>query len=397
MTKNLHNKMKNTKFETLAVHGGEERDSHYGALSTPIYPASVFAFSDADDGIAIHNFEKPGYFYGRLGNPTQSALERCIAELEAGEDALSFASGMAAISAAVLAFAGQGDHIVAPESMYSTATNLFHDLERFGISSSFVDATDASNYRSAAQPNTKIFWIETPSNPLVQITDIAAVTGIAKELGVLTIADNTFATPYNQRPLEMGVDISVHSATKYLGGHSDLSAGVLAGSRELVDQIRHGPSKLMGGNIAPQVAWLVMRGVKTLALRMERHNSNAAVIAERLSSHPKIKAVHHPSLGSHPNHSIAASQMKGFGGMLALDLGTALAAKSFVNNVKLCTFATSLGGVETIVQPSALMTHATLSEEERAAAGISEGLIRMSVGIENVDDLFADIDRALQI
>jgi methionine-gamma-lyase len=388
--------MKNTTFETLAVHGGEERDSHYGALSTPIYPASVFAFSDADEGIAIHNFEKPGYFYGRLGNPTQTTLERCIAELEAGEDALSFASGMAAISASVLAFAGQGDHIVAPESMYSTATNLFHDLERFGIATSFVDATVATNYGTAARPNTKIFWIETPSNPLVQITDIGAVAGIAKELGVLTIADNTFATPYNQRPLEIGVDISVHSATKYLGGHSDLSAGVLAGSRDLVDQIRHGPSKLMGGNIAPQVAWLVLRGIKTLALRMERHNSNAAAIAGSLVSHPKVRGVYHPSLESHPNHAIAASQMRGFGGMLALDLGTAAAAKGFVNNVELCTFATSLGGVETIVQPSALMTHATLSAEEREAAGISEGLIRMSVGIENVDDLLRDIDQALQ-
>lgn len=388
--------MKNTSFDTLAVHGGAERDSHYGALSAPIYPASVFAFSDADDGIAIHNFEKPGYFYGRLGNPTQTVLERCVAELEAGEDALAFASGMAAISASVIAFAGQGDHIVAPESMYSTATNLFHDLERFGISTSLIDATDASNYRAAAQPNTKIFWIETPSNPLVQITDIAAVTVIARELGILTVADNTFATPYNQRPLELGVDISLHSATKYLGGHSDLSAGVLAGSSELVDTIRHGPSKLMGGNIAPQVAWLVLRGIKTLALRMERHNSNAATIANRLISHPKVKGVYHPSLESHRNHEIARSQMKGFGGMAAFDLGTAGAAKTFVNNVRVCTFATSLGGVETIVQPSALMTHATLSAEERAAAGISEGLIRLSVGIENADDILADIHQALE-
>ena len=388
--------MKNTSFDTLAVHGGVARDEHYGALSTPIYPASVFAFSDADDGIAIHNYEKPGYFYGRLGNPTQTALDRCVAELEAGEDALSFASGMAAISAAVLTFVRQGDHIVAPESMYSTATNLFHDLERFGISTSFIDATDASSYKTASRPNTKILWIETPSNPLVQITDIAAVVAIAKELRVLTIADNTFATPYNQRPLEMGVDISVHSATKYLGGHSDLSAGVLAGSRDLVDKIRHGPSKLMGGNIAPQVAWLVLRGIKTLALRMERHNSNATVIASRLVSNPKVQGVYHPSLESHRNHQIAKSQMTGFGGMLALDLETADAAKAFVNNVELCTFATSLGGVETIVQPSALMTHATLSAEERAAAGISEGLIRMSVGIDNVEDLMGDIRQALE-
>jgi methionine-gamma-lyase len=387
--------MTNKPFNTSAVHAGEDRTQHFGSVSTPIYSASVFAFSDADDGIAIHNFEKPGYFYGRLGNPTQDVLDQVIAELEGGEDGLAFASGMAAISAAVLTFAKQGDHIVAPESMYSTATNLFHYLADFGITASFIDATDANNYRSAAQSNTKVFWIESPSNPLVQITDIREVAGIARELGVRTVADNTFATPYNQRPLEMGVDISVHSATKYLGGHSDLTAGVMAGRKDLVDEIRHGPSKLLGGNIAPQVAWLVLRGIKTLALRMERHNDNASAIANMLLSHPKVKAVYYPGLESHTNHEVAKSQMDGFGGMIGIDLGTAAAAKAFVNNVKLCTFATSLGGVETIVQPAALMTHASISAEERGAAGISEGLIRMSVGIESADDLIKDIKAAL--
>jgi methionine-gamma-lyase len=365
-------------------------------VSVPIYPASVFAFADADQGIAIHNYETPGYFYGRLGNPTQDALERAVAELEGGEDAQSFASGMAAITAAVLTFAKQGDHIVAPESMYSTATNLFHHLSgSFGIETSFVDATDAASYGSAARENTRIFWIETPSNPLVQITDIRAVAALAKDLGIMTIADNTFATPYNQRPIELGVDLTVHSATKYLGGHSDLTAGVMIGSSVNIDKVRHGASKLFGGNIAPQVAWLVLRGIKTLALRMERHNANASALADMLSRHPKAEGVYYPGLETHRNHEIARHQMRGFGGIIGLDLGSAEAAKSFVNAVRLCTFATSLGGVETIVQPSALMTHATLSPEERAAAGISDGLIRISVGIEDSRDISDDVRLAL--
>ncbi|MEO8573885.1 MAG: PLP-dependent aspartate aminotransferase family protein, partial [Pyrinomonadaceae bacterium] len=386
--------MSDKSFKTMAVHAGEDRTKNHGAVSVPVYSASVFAFSDADEGIAIHNDEKPGYYYGRLGNPTQEALERSIAELEAGEDALAFASGMAAISASVLTFAVQGDHIVAPESMYSTATNLFRYLSDLGISTSFVDATNAENYRLAAQENTKIFWLETPSNPLVQITDLKAVVGTARELGIATVCDNTFATPYNQRPLQIGVDISVHSATKYLGGHSDLTAGLLVGRKDIVDKARHGPSKLFGGNIAPQVAWLVMRGIKTLALRMERHNANAFALAHMLADHPKVKAVYFPGLESHRNHDIAKSQMSGFGGMVSMDLENAEAAKTFVNNVKLCTFATSLGGVETIVQPSALMTHAAISPEERAAAGISDGLIRMSIGIEDIDDLGDDVRQA---
>jgi methionine-gamma-lyase len=388
----------NTKsFDTRAVHAGEDRSQHHGAVSVPIYPASVFAFQDADEGIAIHNYEKPGYFYGRLGNPTQDALEKAVAELESAEDAHALASGMAAISAAILTVARAGDHIVAPESMYSTATNLFHYLsEAFGIETSFVDAPDAKTYSAAARENTKIFWIETPSNPTVQITDIRAVVEIAKTYGATTIADNTFATPFNQRPIELGVDLSIHSATKYLGGHSDLTAGVVVGSRELIEKLRHGPSKLFGGNIAPQIAWLVLRGIKTLGLRMDRHNTNASAIANMLSGHGGVPAVYYPGLASHRNHEIAAGQMSGFGGIIGLDVGSAESARAFVNNVKLCAFATSLGGVETIVQPAALMTHATLSVEERAAAGISEGLIRMSVGIENVDDIMQDIDSALR-
>lgn len=382
---------------TIAVHAGEDRSAHYGALSVPIYPASVFAFPDADEGAAIHNEEKAGYYYGRLGNPTQSALESAIVELENADASLALASGMAAISAAVFTIVNSGDHIVAPSSGYSTTANfLRHIGERFGIETTFVDATDAENYRDAIRENTKLLWIETPSNPLVRITDIAAVVSIARTHSITTVVDNTFATPYNQRPLELGADAVIHSATKYLGGHSDLTAGVLAGKRDIVDAARKGANKYFGGNIAPQVAWLLMRGIKTLALRMECHNANAFALANMLSEHPKVDAVYYPGLASHANHSIAGRQMgRGYGGMIGLDVGTVKAGKKLVNAVKVCTLATSLGGVETVLQHSASMTHSTLSREQRLEAGITDGLIRLSVGIEDAVDLIADISQAL--
>ena len=388
--------MNDDSFFTLSVHAGEDRTANFGALSVPIYPASVFAFEDADEGIAIHNYEKEGYFYGRLGNPTVDALERTVAELEIGEAGLAFASGMAAVSAAAFTLVGSGDHVVAPESMYSTTTNFLNHIgDAFGVETTFVDAEDAEAYAAAIRPNTKMFWVESPSNPLVRITDIAEVAAIGKKAGVATVVDNTFATPFNQRPLELGADLVIHSATKYLGGHSDLTAGVMVGRRDLVEKARHGAAKFYGGNIAPQVAWLVLRGIKTLGLRMERHNANASALANMLMEHPKITAVYYPGLEDHQNHEIAKRQMRGFGGMLGVDVGAAEAAKSLVNNLKVCTFATSLGGVETLIQPVALMTHATLSPEERAAAGVSEGLLRISVGIENLDDICQDIYDAL--
>lgn len=383
-------------FFTLSVHAGEDRDANFGALSVPIYPASVFAFSDADEGVAIHNYEKPGYFYGRLGNPTVDALEKAMAELERGEAALALASGMAAVSAAAFTLVNSGDHVVAPESMYSTTTNFLNHIgEQFGIETTYVNAEDAEAYAAAIRPNTKMFWVESPSNPLVKITDIAEVSAIGKRAGIATVVDNTFATPYNQRPLELGADLVIHSATKYLGGHSDLSAGIIVGGRDLVEKARHGAAKYYGGNIAPQVAWLVLRGIKTLALRMERHNSNASALAYMLRDHPRVMSVHYPGLEPHRNHEIAKRQMHGFGGMLGVDVGTVEAAKSVVNSLKVCTFATSLGGVETLIQPVALMTHATLSPEDRAKAGVSDGLLRISVGIEHVDDICRDIYDAL--
>ncbi len=389
--------MQEKSFFTLAVHAGEDLTKHDGALSVPVHNASIFAFSDAESGAAIHNYQKPGYFYGKLGNPTQDALERAMCELEGGESALAFASGMAAVAASILTLVKSGDHIVAPESMYSTTTIFFEELgEKFNIETTFVDAAEAENYRNAARENTKVFWIETPSNPLLKITDIKAVAKIARGKNITTIADNTFATPFNQRPLDLGVDVVVHSATKYLGGHSDLTAGLMVGKNEIVEAARLRTTKLYGGNIAPQTAWLLLRGIKTLALRMERHNKNAYAVANMLANHPKVEAVFHPGLSIHQNHKIAAKQMNGFGGMIAFDVGSARAGKSLVNNVKLCTLATSLGGVETILQHSASMTHGSIAREERLRTGITDGLIRLSVGIEDEAELIADLENALK-
>jgi cystathionine beta-lyase/cystathionine gamma-synthase len=240
-----------------------------------------------------------------------------------------------------------------------------------------------------------MLWIESPSNPLVKITDIEAVAAIGKSAGIATVVDNTFATPYNQRPLDLGADLVVHSATKYLGGHSDLTAGVLVGKKVMVEKARHGAAKFYGGNIAPQVAWLVLRGIKTLSLRMERHNTNGYALANMLAEHSKVEHVFYPGLANRQNFEIARRQMRGFGGMLGLDVGSAERAKQVIKELRLCTFATSLGGVETLVQPVALMTHATLSDEERELAGVSPGLLRISVGIENIDDIRTDIYNAI--
>ncbi|HUF03292.1 MAG TPA: PLP-dependent aspartate aminotransferase family protein [Aridibacter sp.] len=389
--------MRKRSFYTKAVHAGEDPSSNYGALSTPVYNASVFAFEDADEAAAVHNHLKPGYYYGRLGNPTQAALELAVAELEGADDALAFGSGMAAISAAILTVAKSGDHIVAIESMYSTTTSLLNHLaENFGLGVSFVDAKDPENYRDAVSPNTKLFWIETPSNPVLNVTDISAVCRIAKEHGIVTVADNTFATPFNQNPIALGADLVVHSATKYLGGHSDLTAGILAGDRSIVEEARMKTTRYLGGNIAPQVAWLVLRGIKTLAVRMRQHNDNAYAVAHMLSSHPEVAQVFYPGLETHPGHTNAAKQMRGYGGIVAFDVGSVETGKTFVNALELVSIATSLGGVESIIQHSASMTHATLSPEARRLAGISDGLMRFSVGIEDADDILDDLRSALR-
>lgn len=389
--------MSKTSIFTKAVHAGLDSTENHGSLSMPVYNASVYAFANAEEAAEIHNEIKPGFYYGRIGNPTTAALEKAIAELENAGEGLAFASGMAAISAAILTNVKTGESLVAPRSGYSTTQHLLSFLRsEFGVETIFVDAADASAYEAAAKNNTKLFLIETPSNPILQITDLAAVADAAKRLGIVTLADNTFVTPFNQRPLDLGIDIVAHSATKYIGGHSDLTAGLLAGRSDLMEAARQKGARLFGGNIAPQVAWLALRGIRTFALRMERHNSNAYALANMLESDGRVKKVYYPGLASHQNHEIAEKQMSpGFGGMISFDLGTLERGRAFVNSVKLCALATSLGGVESIVQHSASMTHATLSLAEREAAGIGDGLIRFSVGVEDLEDIRSDIRSAL--
>lgn len=381
---------------TDAVHAGKDRQNHLGALSTPIYHASVFAFPNAEEGAAIHEGHQPGFYYGRSGNPTQQALENTIAALEEAQAALAFSSGMAAISTTLLHLLKAGDHIVAPKTIYATTRLLINRiLGNNGIKISYIDASDPQNYQKAIQPATRVFYLESPANPTLSLIDVAAVAGIARKHRITTVIDNTFATPYNQRPLPMGIDLVLHSATKYLGGHSDLLAGVLAGSEETIQSIRRGTHKIIGGIIAPQTAWLVMRGIKTLALRMQQHNANGHQVAEFLESHPAVDRVYYPGLPSHPQHALAREQMDGFGGMIAFDVGTVDNGRRFLDALQLCTVGVSLGDVETLVQHSASMTHASVPREERLAAGISDGLIRLSVGIERAEDIIRDLAQGL--
>jgi len=383
-------------FTTRAVHAGESPADHLGALATPIYPASVHRFESAEQGAAIHEGDAPGYFYGRIANPTQSALETAMADLEGGEAALATASGMAAISATLLALLNPGDHVVAPRSMYPATIALMRDLLRpMGIGATFVDGRAADAYACAITPETKVLYVESPSNPLLHLTDLGAVASLARKRGLTTVADNTFASPFNQRPLEHGIDVVVHSATKYLGGHGDLMAGIIAGPAEILRAARWRVTRLLGGVIAPHTAWLVLRGLKTLALRMERHNHNAMSVASFLERHPRVGSVSYPGLSGHPQHDLARRMLSGFGGVLSFDLGGIEEGRRFVNSLKLCTLAVSLGDVATLVQHSASMTHASMTPQQRADAGVTDGLIRLSVGIEEASDIIDDLDRAL--
>jgi len=382
---------------TDVVHAGEEPEAHFGALSAPVYHAAVFAAPDAAQGAAIHDGERPGYCYSRLGNPTQAALEAAMCRLEGGDAAFAFASGMAAISSTLFSLLKPGDHIVAPESLYaSTYLLLDQMLAPLGVAVTYVDALDPSCYAAALRPETKVFYLESPANPTLNLIDLSAVAKIAREHQVTTVMDNTFATPFNQRPLELGIDAVVHSATKYLGGHADLIAGVLVGSEALARRVRWHTNKILGAVIAPQTAWLVLRGIKTLALRMERHNANALAVAQFLAEHPKVKAVHYPGLPSHPQHALAKRQMRGFGGMIAFDVESVEAGRRLVNNLKLCSLCVSLGDVATLIQHSASMTHASVPRERRLQVGVTDGLIRLSVGIEDAQDIIADLDQGLE-
>lgn len=389
-------KMKEHKFATKAVHAGQDPDPLTGSVSVPIYQTSTFVFENAEQGAARFAGKEEGYIYTRLGNPTVRALERNVAELEDGEDARACASGMAAIHTAVMSMVKKGDHIVAPDCLYGGTAKLFRDiLPKFGIESTFVDSSDTANIKKAIKNNTKIIFVETPANPTLKITDLKATSRIAKKRHITTIVDNTFMSPYFQQPLKMGIDISIHSLTKYLGGHSDLVGGIIVGRKSLFKTLDP-VLKNTGGTIGPFDAWLTLRGIKTLPLRMEKHNENAMKIAEFLEAHPKVEKVYYPGLKSHPQYELAKRQMSGFGGMISFELkGELEMGIKLMNSVKLCMLAVSLGAVETLIQHPASMTHAIVPREERLKAGITDNLVRLSVGIEDVEDIIQDLEQAL--
>jgi cystathionine beta-lyase/cystathionine gamma-synthase len=383
-------------FATRAAHAGD-RANPSKALAVPIYQTSTFRLESAAEGAEQSAAIAPPAFYTRWGNPTTRALEEAIADLEGGEAALAFSSGMAAGATAVLTLVSAGDHVVAARSLYSGMTELFaRFLPRFGVVTTFVDAADVAAIEAALRPTTRLIYVETPANPNLLITDLRAVAALAKRREVFSIADNTYASPYNQQPLGLGIDAVVHSATKSLGGHSDVVAGVVVGARAFVERV-WGQMKLLGNNPGPHDSWLVLRGLKTLALRAERMNASALAIARFLVEQPEVKRVHYPGLESHPGHEVAKRQMRGFGSMIAFEIaGGKQGGTHFLEALELVVHAVSLGGPETLASHPASTTHAMLTPEERARAGIDEGLVRLSVGLEDAGELCADLRQALQ-
>ena len=379
------------------VHGGYHPDAT-GAVNVPIYLSSTFAFRDADHGAALFAGAEQGWIYTRIGNPTVHALEECAAGLEGGAGAVATSSGMAAVNTLYMALLGTGAHVVSTASVYGPSRGLLEkQYSRFGAQASCVDSSDLDNVRRAMRPATSLVYVESPSNPAMQVTDIAGAAEIAHAYGALLAVDNTFASPYLQRPLELGADIVLHSVTKFINGHADVVGGLLmAKDPGVLRQLRE-TMVVTGCNMDPHQAFLVLRGLKTLGLRVERAQAGAAVIARWLEAHPKVASVRYIGLPSHPQHELARRQMNGFGSMIAFELkGGFEAGKKLMNHVRLATLAVSLGGVETLIEHPASMTHASMSREAREEAGFTDGLVRYSVGIEDADDLIADLEQALE-
>lgn len=385
-------------FATLAVHGAGGVDPATGAVSKPIYQSSTFAFKSAQSGAAIFAGEEDGYVYTRIGNPTTAGLEQEIAFLEGGEAAVAFASGMAATAGVILVLCSAGDNLVLCEPVYGGTHKLAHEiLPRIGINVRTVDALDLRRVREAIDSKTGLVWIETPANPNLKVVDIEAIARVTKKAGAPLAVDNTFATPYYQQPLSLGADIVVHSATKYIGGHGDVVAGLVVASQELSDTIRSQTLRDMGGVLSPFNSWLLLRGLKTLPIRMDRHSFNAMRVAQYLSFHPKVEAVAYPGLRTHPQHEVAARQMKGFGGMVTFYIkGDRKDGAVFLNSLELCTLAVSLGDCDTLIEHPASMTHSSYSTAELADFGIAENMIRLSVGIEDVNDIIDDLKKGLE-
>jgi cystathionine beta-lyase/cystathionine gamma-synthase len=377
----------NLGFATIAVHTGSEPDESTGAVTVPIYQTSTYA----QDALG----KNKGYEYARTQNPTRSAVERNLAALEGGRFGFAFASGMAAIDA-TLRLVKAGEHVVVSDNTYGGTARLFNKiLANYNIEFDYVDSSDALNVEAAIKPNTKMVFLETPTNPIMTVTDLKEVSEIAHRAGARVVCDNTFMSPYLQRPLEFGCDIVVHSTTKYLNGHSDgVGGAVVLNDEEDANWIGFVQNSA-GAILSPFDSWLVLRGTKTLALRMEQHDKTGRAVAAFLEEHPKVKRVYYPGSASHPQHALARRQQRGFGGMVSFDVGSLAAASKVLESVKLCTLAESLGGVETLISHPATMTHASVDEEKRQRLGITDGLVRISVGIEDTDDIIADLDQAL--
>jgi cystathionine gamma-lyase len=376
------------KFATKAIHAGQEPDPATGAIMTPIYQTSTYA----QQGLGEHK----GYEYARTGNPTRTALENCLASLENGQYGLAFASGMAA-EHAILSLLNAGDHMIACDDLYGGSYRIFERIMgRYQVRTSYVTASNVQEYERAIRPETRLIWLETPTNPLLRLVDIRAVAEIAHRHNLLLIVDNTFSSPYFQRPLELGADIVLHSTTKYINGHSDVIGGaVVTNDPQVYESIKFFQNAA-GGVPGPHDAWLTLRGIKTLAVRMRQHEENAHIVARFLAEHPRVEKVYYPGLASHPDHELAKRQMRGFGGMVSFQFkGTLADVDKVVRRFQLFTFAESLGGVESLVCHPASMTHGSIPREIREARGLNDTLLRLSIGIEDAEDLLADIEQAL--
>jgi methionine-gamma-lyase len=381
--------------QTRAIHAGKG-ENHTRAVTPPIWQTTTFSADSSEHFAEVASAVRPAEFYTRYGNPTHKEVEATIVALEGGESALLTSSGMGAVFTALMSTLKTGDHVVAQTNHYAGSMTLFEEMpRRFGVEVTLVDQTHAASFAEAMRPNTRVIYAESPTNPLMQITDLRSVAELARARGVTTIVDNTFATPVNQRPLEFGFDAVVHSATKYLGGHSDLTAGCIVSTREFTDRAWHF-SLLAGSILSPFDGWLLLRGLRTLGLRIARHNSNALKLARFLESHPKVARVYYPGLESHPQHELARAQMSGFTGMLSAELqGGFETAERFISRLRLATNAASLGGHETLIVHPAAMWRGYMTAEQLRARGLSDSLVRISVGIEDERDLIDDFSRAL--
>ncbi|HXM64808.1 MAG TPA: aminotransferase class I/II-fold pyridoxal phosphate-dependent enzyme [Terriglobales bacterium] len=381
--------------ETEAVHAGADLQKKHGPLATPIYQTSTFEVTDNEEQLRVTPTDM---FYTRYGNPTNTVVELRIAELERADAALLFASGMSAITTSILALLKSGDHIVAQRDIYGGAGKFFAQwLPKLRVETTFVDTTEYEQHARSIRPNTKLLYLESPTNPTVRIVDLAKAVAIAKKHSLITMIDSTFATPINQRPVEFGIDLVMHSGTKYFGGHSDLIAGVIAGRKDLIEKI-HETRTTLGGVMDPHAAWLLLRGIKTLAVRVQRQNENALRVAQFLAQHSKVRRVYYPFLEGHPQRAVAMEQMRGGGGMVSFEVeGSGDDARRLTEALHLFTLAPSLGGVDSLVSIPVLTSHAMISAEQRQKMGVTEQLIRLSVGIENADDLITDLEQALAV